>query len=173
MSRVLGRNELPGAPAGERVLLLQDPPKSASEYGIHIPDVAQRRPSTGVLLDAGLQALDKLHDAGIEIGDHVIWGQFAGVIYEWDHIHSNGSQPCEHEGSWTRLPSPRDRASAFKCEKCEAVRWVEALIIANVDDIQVSEDLAARRRAGKMRYKRGTSGEDKRTTFYIEREGAE
>jgi len=168
-SKVLEKDELPGAAIGDRVMLLPDPPKEETDYKIHIPDIAQHRPSTGVLLDAGLSARDKLHDHGIEIGDHVMWGKFAGVIYEWDHIHKHGKKPCD-EHQWARIPSPRDRVQAGQCEKCEAVRWTECIILANVDDIQVSVELMQRRCSGQVKYVKGATA-DGATCHTIEREG--
>lgn len=166
--KVLEKDELPGAPIGERVLLLPDPPQDETEYGIQIPGIAQFRPSTGKVLAAGLQALDKMHDHGINIGDDVIWGKFAGVIWEWDHIHEEGKRPCA-DHSWSRIASPRDRASAHRCELCQAVRWVECVILANVDDIQASVGLGQRYRDGKFRMMRGKTSEGA-TQHFIERE---
>lgn len=166
MSDVLGPDELPAAPIGDRVLLLPDPPKEETEYRIHIPDIAKHRPNTGIVLTAGLAARDKMHDNGIEIGDSVVWGQFAGVIYEWDHIKTPGTKKCA-EHHWERMASPRDRVTAAKCE-CGAVRWTECLILANVDDIQASVDLEKRKRAGSVKVTLGKDSEGK-TTHFIER----
>jgi len=167
---VLAKDELPGAAIGERVLLLPDPPLAESDYGLIIPEIAQFRPSTGILLAAGLKALDRLHDNGIQIGDAVIWGRFAGVIWEWDHLHEDGVAPCP-EHSWSRMPSPRDRVAAHKCELCGAVRWVECVILANVDDIQASVGLGQRLRSGVMRVTKAQTAEGI-TQHIIEREGA-
>jgi len=166
MSEVLGIDELPAAPIGDRILLLPDPPKEETEYRIHIPDIAKHRPNTGTVLTAGLAARDKMHDNGIEIGDSVVWGQFAGVIYEWDHIKSPGTKKCA-EHNWERSPSPRDRVTAAKCE-CGAVRWTECLILANVDDIQASVGLEKRIRAGAVKVTRGKNTEGQ-TNHFIER----
>lgn len=166
MSDVLGPDELPAAPIGDRVLLLPDPPQEETEYKIHIPDIAKHRPCTGTVLSAGLGARDKLHDNGIELGDSVIWGQFAGVIYEWDHIKDKGTGKCATH-SWSRAPAPRDRVSAAKCE-CGAVRWTECLILANVDDIQASVGLEKRFRSGSVKVTRGRDAEG-RTNHIIER----
>lgn len=167
--RVLEKDELPGSAIGDRVLLLPDPPMEESEYGLIIPDIAQHRPCTGVLLDAGLSALDKLYDQGVAIGDSVIWGKFAGVIWEWDHIHEDGRHVrCEHQ--WARVASPRDRVAAHRCERCAAIRWVECVILANVDDIQASVGLGERRRTGTMRVTRAQTP-DGVTQHIIEREG--
>lgn len=167
MSDVLGPNELPAAPIGDRVLLLPDPPKEETDYKIRLPESARFRPNTGLLLAAGLSAKDKLHDNGIETGDSVVWGQFAGVIYEWDHIKTPGKKECaEHQ--WERVPSPRDRVTAGQCEKCGAVRWTECLILANVDDIQASVGLEKRFRSGSTKVARGKDSEG-RTNHFIER----
>lgn len=167
--KVLAKDELPGAPIGDRVLLLPDPPKEESEYGLIIPDLAKVRPNTGILLAAGLQAADKLHDHGLKIGDPVIWGQFAGVVWEWDHIHADGNRDCAQH-RWCRMASPRDRVAAHRCELCEAVRWIECVLVANVDDIQASVGLGERLRDGSMRQVRGVTS-DGRTQHVIERNG--
>lgn len=166
-ARLCAKDEMPGAPIGDRVLLLPDPPLEETEYRIHFPDSAKVRPNTGTLLAAGLTALDKLHDHGIAIGDAVIWGQFAGVIWEWDHLQEAGKKPCaEHQ--WERGPVPRDRVSASICELCKAVRWTECVILANVDDIQASVGLGDRLRAGEVKYKRAAT-EAGATQHIIER----
>lgn len=170
-SEVLGPDELPGAPIGERVLLLPDPPKEETDYKIHIPDIAKVRPNTGKLLAAGLQAMDKLHDNGIGIGDDVIWGQFAGVIWEWDHIKDYGDKPCKTEHHWVRDKSPRDRVTAALCERCGTTRWTECVILANVDDIQSSVNLGKRLRSGEVKYTRGKTA-DGSTCHFIERENS-
>jgi len=167
---ILGKNELPGAVIGERVFLLPDPPKEETEYGLHIPEVAQLRPFTGVLIDAGLKALDQLYDQGIEIGDHVWWGKFAGVIQEWDHIIEDGNKPCS-EHRWARVPTTRDRTSNYTCDTCGAKRTIESLIVANVEDIQVSVELGQRRRDGRTKYRRGVTKDTEATQHVIEREG--
>jgi len=168
MSRVLEPDELPGAPIGDRVLLLPDPPLEESERGIIIPGVAQHRPNTGKLIGAGLSALDRLHDQGIEMGDAVIWGQFAGVIWEWDHVKEYSKKPCAGDHRWERAPSPRDRVSAKVCDNCGTTRWIEFVLLANVDDIQSSVDLEQRRRNGVVGYKRGKTAEGQ-TMHFIER----
>jgi co-chaperonin GroES (HSP10) len=151
-------------------LLLPDPPKEETEYKIHIPDIAKVRPCTGKVLAAGLTAMDKLYDHGIEISDEVIWGQFAGVVWEWDHIKEYGKIPCVYpvEHSWTRAPSPRDRVTAAVCETCKTTRWTECVILANVDDIQASVDLGERKRNGVVAYRLGKDSEGK-TTHFIDR----
>lgn len=167
--RIEKKGHLPAAPVGDRVLLLQDPPMDKTEYGIIIPDEGKLRPSTGVLLSAGLAALDKLYDNGIEMGDHVMWGKFAGVIYEWDHLLNEPKNPCE-EHNWTRGKNPRDRTAAHTCDVCGADRLVECVILANVDDIQCSVGLEERKRAGAVRYKRAQREDNGATQHIIIRE---
>lgn len=167
-SKVHEKDELPGSPVGDRVLLLPDAPQEESEFKIHIPDIAKVRPCTGTLLAAGLSAMDKLHDQGVKIGDSVIWGQYAGVIWEWTHIQKEGRACLGHQ--WMRIPSPKDRASAAKCELCGAEQWTECVILANVDDIQASVELGDRIRAGAMSVVRGQTA-DLRTQHFIKRDG--
>lgn len=166
--RVLGPTDLPIQPLGERVAYRQNPPDEESEGGIVVPEVAQHKPFAGILLAAGLQALDKLYDMGVQIGDEVWWGKFAGVMEEWDHIVEPGKTAnCEH--GWARHIVKRYGIQGFKCEKCAAIRYVETIIIGNVDDVMGSVQLAERIRAGTMTAKRGKEAGTGRTTYFMER----
>lgn len=171
MNRICEPGELPGEAIGERVLLLPEPPKAEAERGIFIPELAQKRNSEGKLLAAGLKALDRLYDHGVQIGDHCIWGQFAGVLWEWDHIKEYSAKPCAiDEHDWERRASPQDRTSAWECGKCKTTRWCEVVLLCNVDDIQASVDLGIRKRAGLVEYKRGQTA-DGQTQHFIDRKG--
>jgi co-chaperonin GroES (HSP10) len=168
MSRVCEPDELPGEPMGDRVLLLPDPPLTEAERGICIPELAQKRNSSGKLLAAGLRAMDKLYDHGVNIGDDVIWGQFAGILWEWNHIKEYSAKPCKDEHDWERRAQPRDRVSAWECGKCKTTRWCEVVLLANVDDIQSSVDLGQRKRNGVVAVRRGKTAEGQ-TMHFIER----
>ena len=150
--RVLEGDELPISVVGERVLIKPNPPDDETEGGIYKPEVAKMKPFSGRLYDAGLGALDKLHDNGILIGDEVWWGKFAGVIEEWDHVVTPGKTAgCPHT-SWRRTATPSHGVDAYSCVECEAVRWIEPMIVANVDDLIGSVELTERRRAGEVAY---------------------
>jgi co-chaperonin GroES (HSP10) len=166
--RELGLNDLPIQPLGERVAYRQNPPDEESEGGVVVPEVAQHKPFAGVLIAAGLQAMDKLYDMGVEIGDEVWWGKFAGVMEEWDHIVESGNKiGCKHD--WARHIVKRYGTQGFKCATCGAVRWIEPIVVGNVDDIMGSVQLAERIRSGKMIVKRGQEKDSGRTTYFIER----
>src|SRR5688572_20265894 len=83
---MLGPNELGRAVTGVRTLILADPPRRESTLGIQIPGEALMKMFSGKILDAGLQALDTMHDHGYQIGDRVEFGRHAGTYEEWDHI---------------------------------------------------------------------------------------
>lgn len=166
--KTLGVGELPVAPSGERVLLLPNPATDVSDGGIILPETAKMRGYSGRVVAAGLDALDKLYDHGIEIGDEVWWGKYAGVIEEWDHLVQPGTGPCA-EHSWSRAAAPPDGA-AFKCSLCEAVRWVEPLIVANCDDLLGSVQLAERLRTGAVYLLRGKAEDGRTVHAYVRAE---
>lgn len=165
--KIMGIGELPSAPLGDRVLVIRDQPQLESEGGIKIPENAGSKPNTGRLVHAGLQARDKMWDHGLEIGDSVVWGQFAGVYYQWDHLVKNGDPKCSHP-EWSRMARPYEDASAFRCDTCSAERWVEPASLMNVDDIQTSVELEEKLRTGKFTIKRGKNA-DGATCHFIER----
>jgi co-chaperonin GroES (HSP10) len=167
--RDLGPGELPIQPLGERVAYRQNPPDEVTEGGIIIADIAQHKPFAGVLIAAGLQALEKLHDMGVQLGDEVWWGKFAGVMEHWDHIVELGKTTHAGPHSWSRIAAARHATHSFRCETCQAIRWIEPIVIGNVDDIMGSVQLAERLRAGTMIVKRGKEAGTGRTTFFVER----
>lgn len=167
MRKIMGIGELPSAPLGDRVLVIRDQPQTESEGGIKIPENAGSKPNTGRLVHAGLQARDKMWDHGLELGDSVVWGQFAGVYYQWDHLVKDGDPKCAHS-EWSRMPRPYEDASAFRCDMCNAERWVEPASLMNVDDIQTSVELEEKLRTGKFTIKRGKN-QDGATCHFIER----
>lgn len=139
-------DELPGTPNNDRVMVKPDPPPE-KEGALWVPDIAKHRANKGVLMAAGLLAHDKLADNDDRIGDRIWWGQYAGVIEEWDHITEPGREGCEH--TWSRGPSPGDRITLFLCD-CGAKRLKEPTLVMNVEDILVNEDKEARRRRGEI-----------------------
>jgi len=146
--RVYEAGELPAAPRGSRILVKPDEPDDQTVTGLKIPDVAKNRVATGVILSAGLAAHDQMHDHLDKVGDRVWWGLLAGVWQEWDHIVKPGKDAsCGHNepDCWSRHPCTRDRTNAFAC-KCGAIRWQEAILLMDVDDLQANEDLEERKR---------------------------
>jgi chaperonin GroES len=73
--------DLPYLPMGKVVLVFRMPSAEKSAGGIYIPETDREPKPIGVLLAAGLQALDVLRDHLVEIGDIVWFGKFAG----WEH----------------------------------------------------------------------------------------
>ena len=65
-------------PAWSNVIVYQLDAEQKTAGGLHIPDTAKTVQSRGILMAAGLAAMDKLADALIEIGDEVFLGRFAG-----------------------------------------------------------------------------------------------
>lgn len=69
-------------PIGDRIVVM-DRFQKMTEGGLHIPDNATAKDNRGLLIAAGLKAMDILHDAGIELGSDVYWGSYAGVYNEF------------------------------------------------------------------------------------------
>ncbi len=69
---------MPYLPAGKVVLVYRLPSETRTAGGLYIADTAQEPVSQGVLLGAGLEALDILKDHLVEIGDVVWFGKFEG-----------------------------------------------------------------------------------------------
>lgn len=145
---ILKPGQLPACPNNDRIMIQPDHVKEETETGLIIPEIAQKRANFGTIIHGGLKARDMLHDNGHQIGDHVWFGQFAGVWEEWDHITKLGDiGNCKHE-DWSRAPSPGDRMQAFTCSRCGAYRLKEPVLIMNVEDILANESLERRIESG-------------------------
>lgn len=79
------RKRYPGMPAsleylpkGKRVIIYRLDGEEKTAGGLYVPEEHREVRSRGVLMAAGLAAMDELHDALIEIGDEVCIGRFAG-----------------------------------------------------------------------------------------------
>src|SRR5262249_34377926 len=68
----------PYLPMGKNVLVFRLPDELKTAGGLYVPAAHAEVKSKGVLVAAGLAALDALSDALIEIGDLVWFGRFAG-----------------------------------------------------------------------------------------------
>lgn len=75
-----GIPDLPAQPLWDKVAVWMIPvEESKTAGGLFVPDIAQGIIKTrGVLLAAGLSALDKLYGYGVEPGHIVWWGRYAG-----------------------------------------------------------------------------------------------
>jgi len=167
---LLGPKDLPFAVSGERCLIAEKPPKERTVGGLYLPEKAKERYYSGRLLDAGLQALDKLYDNGFELGDEVEYGRYAGLREAWDHVIEGDHTLPEDAYDWRRdTEHSSDVCERYVCAKTKAVRVMESVIVINVDDIIASRELAARRRAGTVKRRRATT-EDGRTQHVFERE---
>lgn len=86
MSKLAARIEefdippIPYLPLGKNVILFRMPAETTTAGGLIIPETEWQPKPEGVLLAAGLNALDILRDNLIELGDVVWFGRFAG----WD-----------------------------------------------------------------------------------------
>lgn len=69
---------LPYLPKGKCVLIYRLPSETRTAGGLIIPEDAEEAKPMGVLLAAGLGAMDELRDALIEIGDIVWFARYAG-----------------------------------------------------------------------------------------------
>lgn len=80
------------APWGDRIIVWRLPPLQPTESGLWIPDDEKSPHVLGVLVAAGMQALDQLESNGITLGHMVKWERFAG----WEH---NDVTPEHKRGS--------------------------------------------------------------------------
>jgi hypothetical protein len=164
---ILGKGQLPASTRGHRILVRPDPPIVESDIIIK-PEAYEYLPNKGVLVGAGMTALDEMYDHGDELGDHVWWGKFAGVIEEWDHIEDETAKgrACEHVWVQQRAPSPKSRR--WQCSECKSTRLAEHMLVMNVGDLLANESLQRRIEAGQVAIKRGKTA-DGRTQHYIDR----
>ncbi len=143
--------QLPGAPVGNRILIRPHPPEEKTEGGIITPEVAKQWLFAGVLIGAGDQAMEKLDDHGIMIGDEVTYGKYAGVIQEWQHVVKDGNDPaCEHDGAWDIVQKISEECWLRECRTCKTQKLTERVIMADADDIIMSIDLQERIELGQM-----------------------
>lgn len=155
----------PGHPLGDRVLVRRLEPQDESI--IVTPDVAKEWLAAGILLAAGDQAAEKLYDLGVEIGDEIWFGKYAGVIQEWRHITKDGDPECAHEGVWDFVATLGKDHTLRKCRACGAEREEEPALLMNVMDLQLSVDLGERVESGKVKRVRMQDAEG-RTRFVLE-----
>jgi co-chaperonin GroES (HSP10) len=180
--RALFRRELkdaPGMPLGERVLVREFPPESTTEGGIVVADKAKERYFAGILIAAGDQAADKLRDIGVELGDEVWFGKYAGLIQEWQHIVGDiDVATCAHDSVWELVPgddnrwrfvgAPDDNRTLRACRSCGTLKVTERVIVMAVEDLCVDVDLQVRIERGELVRHRSET-EDGRTRYYLER----
>lgn len=162
-------DELPSTPENDRIMVRPDAPEERTRGGLIIPEIAQKQAMSATLIDAGLRARDILYDNGAQMGDKVLFGQFAGVWEEWDHIVVDGNDPtCEHD--WERDPeSGGFRREAWKCA-CAARRLQEPVLVMNVGDILANVSKAERLRSGEMTLHKARSFDGKTTHVYLRRD---
>lgn len=170
----------PAHPLGERVLVREFPPESKSEGGIETPDTAKMRYFAGTLIAAGDQAADKLWDLGVEIGDEIWYGKYAGLLEEWHHIVGPDNPNCDHGGAWEFVPKddtrwranlgePNENMTLRSCRACgDTLKVTERVIVLSVDDMVMDVDLQVRLESGEMRRVRDYDADD-RTRYRIER----
>ena len=78
-------DELPFLPTGERLLVREMPPKTKTLGGIDLPDnmVDDFKSFSGIIMAAGLDALEAMSAHGYRIGDEILFGRYAGIVEEW------------------------------------------------------------------------------------------
>lgn len=171
--------ESPAHPLGARVLVREFPVESKSQGGLETPDVAKERYFAGTLIAAGDQAADRLYDLGVELGDEVWYGKYAGLVQAWQHIVGPDKESCAHFGVWDFVPKtdpawslvgePNENMELRSCRECSTLKVSERVIVLSVDDICLDVDLQARLESGAMVRLRGET-QDGRTCYYITRE---
>ncbi len=164
-------DELPSTPLNDRIMVLPDPPRQETEGGLVIPEIAQKQALEATLVDAGLRARDILHDNGDMIGDRILFGQFAGVWEERDHLVKDGNDPsCPHSDWVHRRLESTFRRQGKECAACGAWRLQEPVLIMNVGDILANISKAERLRSGEFQLVRATSFDGKTTHVYRHRD---
>ena len=162
---ILGKGQMPAAVRGHRIMVKPAPPVQESDIIIK-PEAYEYLPNKGVVVAAGLNALDTMYDHGDLIGDEVWWGKFAGVIEEWDHVIEEGAVKCNEHG-WTAVASGQKNNRRWQCV-CGAIRLAEHMLVMNVDDLLANVSLERRLESGEVAIKRGKTP-DGRTHHYIDR----
>lgn len=180
---------VPAAPIGSRVFVRPHPIAGETASKFIKPDEAKERQMAGTLIAAGDAAADALYDAGVEIGDEIWYGRYAGIIEEWLHIVKDGRKPCTHEGAWDIVPkrisaatdrevvydprwkglNPDDDTKMRECRECGALRLEERVVIMDAADIVCSVDLQVRLEIGEVRRERRVTADGK-TRYTIVRE---
>ncbi len=160
-------DELPSTPLNDRIMVLPDQPVEKTDGGLHIPDVAMRVATVATIMDAGLRARDVMYDNGDQVGDKVLFGQFAGVWEEWDRIVTEGKDPkCAH-AEWAYAPKFKGfRRVGYSCTGCGAERVNDAVLVMNVGDILANVTKAARIRAGEIVLVKAQGYDGKTTHVY-------
>lgn len=172
----------PAHPLGDRVIVREFPAASTTEGGLAVAEVAKKRYFAGELIAAGDQAADKLYDLCVELGDEIWYGQYAGLVEEWQHLVSEPTGACSHDGAWDIVPrtspqwslvgvEPSDNTTLRTCRSCSVLKLTERIIVLNVDDLVIDVDLQERIEAGLVRRRRGKTPDGK-TRYYMERVSA-
>lgn len=81
-TRIYGIPEIPYLPMGKNVLVFRLPNETVSAGGIFLAESAQEPKPMGVLVAAGISALEIFGDHLVEIGDIVWFARFAGYEKE-------------------------------------------------------------------------------------------
>lgn len=122
------------APFADRIIVWRLPPFEKTEGGIFMPDSFQDTNVFGVLVAAGMQALDTLESNGVTLGHIVKFERFAG----WEHEDN----------------LPVDRRTP---EKLRGARFLHL----NSRNILTSVDLKNDLEAGRVNYLRGVDGKSR------------
>ncbi|MBR2154831.1 MAG: co-chaperone GroES [Bacteroidaceae bacterium] len=69
-------------PLADRVLVLPAPAEEKTVGGIIIPDTAKEKPLKGEVVAVGNGTKDE--DMVLKVGDHVLYGKYAGTEIEFD-----------------------------------------------------------------------------------------
>jgi chaperonin GroES len=69
-------------PLADRVLILPAPAEEKTVGGIIIPDTAKEKPLKGEVVAVGNGTKDE--DMVLKVGDHVLYGKYAGTEIEFD-----------------------------------------------------------------------------------------
>lgn len=77
-------------PLLDRIIVKPVAPKEISDGGLHIPDLAQERPNTGVVLSVGpgrgCTTCGTIKPIALKVGMKVLYSQFNGIKVEVDRV---------------------------------------------------------------------------------------
>jgi chaperonin GroES len=74
-------------PLADRVIVKQTEAEEKTKTGLYLPDAAKEKPTQGKVIAVGAGKLDesgKRHAVGVEVGEVVYYGKYAGTDVEVD-----------------------------------------------------------------------------------------
>ncbi len=117
-----GIPDTPYLPMGKNVLVFRLPNETKTAGGLWVPEAHAEPKPMGVLVAAGLAAMDVLAESLIEVGDIVWFGRFAGWEKEIERDpEGTGKQILSmKEGDVLGSVDALDRVSSYEMKRVES-----------------------------------------------------